>query len=62
MEQTVIEYIRKADALQINDLLLEIRQRYQNLYPDFDVYLFTLPKTDENERKRQLEEILAVIR
>ena len=58
MEKEILEYIRNADGLQANDLLLEIHKRYQTLYPDHNIYLFTLPKYDEAERHRQLAEIL----
>ena len=61
MEKRILEYIRNADYLQVNDLLLEIQKRYQTLYPDHNVYLFTLPKYDEAERQRQFSEIMEMI-
>jgi len=62
MEKMVREYIWNADYLQVNDLLLEIHRRYQTLYPNHNIYLFTLPKNDEAERQRQLAEIMERIR
>ena len=62
MEDAVFEYVKKADYLQVNDFLMALMKRYKELNPDYEVYLFTLPKEDGEERETQLNEVVARIR
>ena len=62
MENAVFEYVKQADYLQVNDLLMALMKRYKGLNPDYEVYLFTLPSKEGEEREIQLNEVIARIR
>ena len=62
MENAVLEYVKQADYLQVNDLLMALMRRYKELNSDFEVYLFTLPREDGEERETQLNEVITRIR
>lgn len=60
--ENIIECIKLADHLQVNDILMELMKRYKELNPEYEVYLFTLPSEDGNERNLQLEQAITMIR
>ena len=59
---TIKEYVRKANPIQLNDLLFDIMNRYRELNPEHEVYLFTILREEGEERDSQLEKIVHLIR
>ncbi|MBQ8580335.1 MAG: hypothetical protein IJ448_06550 [Oscillospiraceae bacterium] len=55
---TVLQYIRQADEEEIQELLQASIKRYKSLYPDWEIYFFSLKANDEAERREQLRQIL----
>lgn len=62
MARTIKEYVGQANPIQVNDLLFDVMRRYRELNPDHEVYLFTLPREDGEEREQQLEQAIVRIR
>ena len=57
--QEVIDYILKADRLQIKELLDAVLKRYAQLYPDWEVCTISLEKTiSHNEQLDRMIELL----
>ena len=60
--ENIFGFIKMANHLQVNDILMELMKRYKELNPEYEVYLFTLPSEDGNERDLQLEQAITMIR
>lgn len=53
----VLQYIMKADVMEINDLMLSVLNRYRELFPGDEIIFLSLPY-DEKNREVELERII----
>ena len=52
-----MERIRSASGEELQQLLLVLRQRYGELYPDEEVVFVSMPKNDRKERRRLMQAV-----
>ncbi len=57
-KKTALQYIQQANEEEIQELLQASMKRYKSLYPDWEIYFFSLKANDEAERREQLRQIL----
>lgn len=56
---SVLSEIKNAKPEEMNDILLAVRERYQELFPDWEVIIISLEKAvDKNE---QLDRMIALM-
>ena len=58
----VLRKIEQANDEEINDIIEAVIHRYQICYPGWEVLFLSLPKYDGEERKKQADELSAVVR
>ena len=58
MGYTIKDYVRQANPIQVNDLLFDVMRRYRELYPEYEVYLFTVLREEGEEREAQLANVM----
>lgn len=59
LEKEKLEMIQNATALEINDMLQAVLERYRELYPNWDISTISIEKAvDKNQ---QLDQIIALI-
>ena len=59
LEKEKLEMIQNASAEEISDLILAVQNRYNELFPDWELSFYTLErKKDKNE---QLDSIITLI-
>lgn len=57
---SVLSEIKNAKPEEMNDILLAVRERYQELFPDWEVIIISLEKAvDKNE---QLDRMIALMK
>lgn len=61
MSEELIQKIEKADSEQIQVFLDAVTARYRELYPQEEVFLFSLPRNDPRERRRLIRIIKAML-
>lgn len=56
---SILSEIKNAKPEEMNDILLTVRERYQELFPDWEVIIISLEKAvDKNE---QLDRMIALM-
>ncbi len=65
LKQIVLAQIRKrirsADGDELNQLLHAVVQRHQELFPDWELAVLSLPCRDEMERKKVLTDAISML-
>ena len=56
--QQTLNRIKRADDLEIVEIMNAVRTRYKTFYPDWEVLYIACPKNDSKERQKTLELIL----
>ena len=59
--QELISRIQKADDIEINEMMGAIRQRYQKLFPDWEIIYLAFPKKDPAARQVLLDYLTRMI-
>ena len=60
--QEVLEYIEESTVLEIGEIMDAVLDRYQILYPQWELNVFALPRERGAKRRKRFEEIVAFIR
>lgn len=55
---SVLKYIRKMKAKDVQEVMNAVHDRYRELYPDWELYFFSLERCAGEERRRKFEEIM----
>ena len=55
----LVEEIGKASSLEIEKLLMAVRKRYGELYPDWEVIVVSIDKL--SDRNKQLDRMIAML-
>lgn len=58
---SIHSYISQADADDIDYLLTALHHRYQELFPDWEICFFSLPKANPGKRALAVDEMLRFI-
>lgn len=53
----ILEMIKQADDLGLNDIFFAAMERWGVIFPDWETVLISLPKHDMGERKRILAKV-----
>ena len=54
----MIEDIQKIQAGDIHQIMDAVMARYRELYPDWEIYCFSMERCGEKERRQKLGEIM----
>ena len=57
----ILERIRRADSVELNEMLHAIQLRYHALFPEWETVYLALPTNNQKERKRCLEEQFEIL-
>lgn len=57
--EALLERIRQANGVQIEPILRAVLQRYRELYPQWEIDIFTLEKC--GDRNQQLDNMIALL-
>lgn len=57
----VISKIRDANDAEISEMIKAIVQRYEAVYPGWEVLFLSLPKDDPDQRRRYLEAAFGIL-
>ena len=58
----ILDFIAKADDCDLSDIFLAALKRKQELHPDCEILLLSLPIRDPQERSRILDEACAFLK
>lgn len=61
-KQTVLDGIRQASSYELDDMVNAVRQRYAELFPDWEILFLSLPKNDPAERRKCLDETITMLK
>lgn len=57
---SILKAIEQANDLEINDILDTVIRRYRQVYPDWDIVFLSLPTSNLEERRRILQQSIAL--
>ena len=61
-KETVLEYIAQVDAMDIQELMDAVLDRYHVIYPEWEINTIVLPRSLGEERTKRFEEIVSFMK